>query len=1346
MRTRAWIAVAGSGAAVIGAVGAAIGPGAAWLVDQFADGQRVWRLGRIQVDGVTGAWLGDLRAAHITIADDDGVWLEAEDIALTWRPQDIAFGALRIDAASIARANVVRQPELSDRRSTRGGTIDTQVSSVRIDSLRLTEPVFGQAAEFTASLSLSTEGATLRQLTAEVLRIDSDADRAVVRYRNDGAFGVDADVIGAPGGILARALEVPDSAVSAYARGGGDGRTGEAAFEARVGDAQLAGGDVHWTPARWALDANGTLNALPALSTLARRIGSPITLSASGERAGAFTARAQTPFVTANLDGELDTQGQLVGAANLVATTERLSDIARESPFALGGARLEGQLRRARGTTAIRATLTARQVQAFGASSSLAGPVELALTPERFTLSGNLAAPEDAPPLFARARLHTALEYDRQRARFELQRAAFSSDALSVGAQGWTRGGDGEYSGAWRVRTLGALLAGMSGEASGRWRAFAEERGESRVWTTSVDGLGARVASAAETITQLLGSSPRLDARLVNENGGVTVSHARLNGARLRAAVLGRIVRGQADLALEASAQGPVSLGGAQIAGAADAHGRITGPLARPTLTATANLASFDAAGVSIDAPEITFVIAPAANGYAGNASVEGQTLGQTLSATAGLGIADGAFEFSDVDAHLGALHANGAVSIGQAGASGDLALSGALDGIAGVTGQITGDLAFSPETLRLNAEIANARAGALRVRAANVSAEGPPNAIAATFDLRGRLNEAPFAFAGTGTIGLTGDQTTFRADGRGQLAGVDVFTRAPLSARWGDDTLETSLSVALGDGVVNAQWGERGRSISGAAQIEDAPLAPLAAMFGEQATGRIDGAVALASQGNGLRGNSDITFQNARFAGRQRGALNVHVVSRLDPSRLEANIDARSDDGLTARLEASAPVVTSAAPIRIALAPDRRGRATWSVAGEAASLWAAARLPDQALEGRLQGEGELEFGAGYLSGDGFVEIVDGEFEDKLTGVRLVDLDARVALDRRGITIESFRAAGANGGVLTASGGSATPRRGEISVVVTGMRVADRPEARAVADGALTLAWEGLESTLSGDIDIRSANLDIAARAEAGIPTIDVVEINRPDQEDDEEEQAPHRNGSTRLNVNVSAPGQIFTRGRGVDAEWSLDMRLAGTARAPLVFGQAQAIRGTLALSGQPFEIQSARIIFDGDPLDARVDLTAERNTADLTATMRLSGTARDPEVSFTSDPGLPEDEILPQVLFGRSVADLSAFEAAQLAASLATLSGQASLDLVGAARAAVGLDRLNVRQDENGGLLVAGGVYLTRDVYVEVARDGLGQAQTALEWTMRPRLVLITSFLANGDQSVSLRWRRESD
>ncbi|MBY0565594.1 MAG: translocation/assembly module TamB domain-containing protein [Hyphomonadaceae bacterium] len=1345
MKRRAWIGLAAGGALIAGA-GIAVGPAAPWLADQLADGQRIGRYGRIKVDGVTGSWIGALRAEQMSIADAEGVWLEAQDITLDWNPARLAFGAVDISNASIANARVLRRPVLSERRPPTDVKLDVHVGAGTIGTVTLDEPVFGAAAQFTTALAIDLRGGSLQMLSADARRLDSDADRLRIFYRPDDGYALSADAYSAPGGVFARALGIGDEGMRAEARGEGTAETGQATYSADVGDAALLQGTATWTPSRWSLTGSAELARLPALASLARRIGASVALEATGARVGAFTARAQTPFLTAELEGELDEERNLVGPARIIASTERASDIARESPFTLGPARLEGELRRARGTTAIQGALAVSRIEALGEAVSLSGPVRLALNDERFTLSAELAAPQGASGLFASARLETAMSYDRGRARYALERATLRGDALAIDAQGWATRGDGEFSGAWRVRRLQALPLELEGEAAGRWRAFA---GDDSVWQTSIDGQAARVGGKPALVAQLLGAAPRLDARFAYENGGVTVSYARVDGARVRAGARGRIVRGQADLALEASAQGPLDLGGAQIVGAATATGRLSGPLARPSLNATANLSSFDAGGVIIEQPAVTFTLAPGLNGYAGRADIQGRALGQPATASADVDITAGALALNQLEATLGALRARGDARFTPDGAYADLAIDGALDGLTPDThGRIAGSLRLEPATVRLDAQFADARFGALRLRAANIRAHGPMSAITAEYDVRGRLGQAPLTFAGTAIVALDDDATTVSADGRGVLAGADVFTRAPIRARLMHGAREASLNVAMGDGVVSATWRERARSIYGEARAEDAPLAPLAAIWNERATGRIDGRVQLANQGSGLAGEAALALQDVRFAGRQRAALGMRIDAELTPSRLTATVDARSADGLMARLEADAPVVTDDDPIRVALAPERRGQATWSVSGPAASLWAAARLRDQALEGQLEGEGTLRFGAGYLAGDGFLEIADGRFEDKLTGVTLVDVDARVALGEQGVTIQTVTAAGANGGRIVATGGSANPREGRITVALENVRIADRPEARARANGELTLAWEGLHSTLSGGIDIIEANLDMAAQAEAGIPTLDVIEINRPDLEDEPlsgEDEAPRSNGSTELNVRISAPGRVYTRGRGVDAEWALDMRLAGTARAPRVFGEARATRGSIALSGQPFEIDTAIIRFNGDPLDAQIDLVAERSTPDLTAYLTLTGTARDPEVSFSSDPGLPEDEILPQILFGRSVEDLSGFEAAQLAASLATLSGRASLDLVGAARAVAGLDRLNVRQDADGGFLVAGGVYLTRDVYLELARGALGEAQTRVEYTLRPRLVLITTF-DNGDQRVSLRWRRESD
>lgn len=1354
---RAIVTAAGA-ALTLGGVILALGPAAPGVIDQLADNQRVWRLGRITVDGVHGSWLGDLRAERISIADDDGVWFEASNVDLDWRPQSLLGGGVWIDAAHADTARILRQPKLSPSRPSSGGMIDVHLAAIEIADIELAEAVVGEAAHFTGSLAMELRDDALRSIDLSLRRTDSETDNITVLYRASD-YAMLVNIAGPEGGVLSNLLGVPDKAVRIQAAGDGDLQSGGARYEGYIGEDQLLEGETRWTHTHWTSQGNVRLDILPGLAEIARRIGANATLNAEGERAteernGTFRADASTPFFALTLSGALDGAYELDGPAQFVATTNRLSDIARESPFELGAARLEGELRQANGVSAIRGTLDARDMEILGRTAHLTGPVEASLSRDRFALDGDLRAAVNSPALFRNARLQTSMTVDRSDGRYTLARTTLESDAIALDAQGWVENGDGEFAGEWRVKRLGALAAELTGGASGRYRAHSElpDNAEEHVWIAAIDGNGERIGGSPDIVPQLVGPSPRLDGLFRYEAGVINVNHIRVDGRQLRAAATGRIVRGQVDLAVEASARGPLDLGGAEIGGAVDATGQLTGSLATPTLTARAQMSSFAASGVVVEQPLVNFTLAPAGNVYRGRADVTGNVSGQVLNATSDVSIdGNGALGLTNLVAKAGELEASGSATIASGGVTAELMLNGKLDGLAqDVRGDIDGALSLTPQNIALQSELTNARFGELRVRTAHVRATGPIDAIQAQFDMRGALRQAPLTFAGTALIANNRGATQAQIQGRGALAGADIATRTPITALWRDGGMEGALDVTLADGALTGRWTDRGRALAGEAQVTNAPLAPLAAIYGEDATGRINGRATLANAGGGLSGGADLRFEDARFAGRQRGTLDLHVVGDLDPGRVNAVIDATSSEGLVAHFEANAPVTTSAAPIRIALARERRGRATWSVRGPADALWAATRLQDQALTGQIEGEGELEFGAGYLAGDGNVEIIDGRFEDKLTGIVLNDLDALVSIGDRGVTLERFTASGARGGTLTATGGSTDPQHGRIQVDLNDIWLADRGDARARGGGELTLAWEGLNATVTGHLDLTQAEVNIAQNPEAGIATIDVVEINRPGDEDlwleDEQTPTSPQAASTTLDVTVRAPGRVFTRGRGVDAEWSLDLRLAGTAAEPRVFGEAEIVRGQLALSGQPFNLERGRILFNGNPMNARVDLLATRSTADLTANILITGAVSQPDVTLTSTPALPEDEILPQVLFGHSVEDLSPLEAAQIATALASLSGAASFDLVNVARAAAGLDRFNVRQDDSGGLLVSGGVYLTREVYVEVSRDSLGQAATSVEWTVRPQLVLITSFLGNGDQRVSLRWRRETD
>src|SRR5690606_17849811 len=128
------------------------------------------------------------------------------------------------------------------------------------------------------------------------------------------------------------------------------------------------------------------------------------------------------------------------------------------------------------------------------------------------------------------------------------------------------------------------------------------------------------------------------------------------------------------------------------------------------------------------------------------------------------------------------------------------------------------------------------------------------------------------------------------------------------------------------------------------------------------------------------------------------------------------------------------------------------------------------------------------------------------------------------------------------------------------------------------------------------------------------------------------------------------AARRVFVRGRGLDVELSLDAHVGGTTARPQLTGAARVVRGGYEFAGKRFEFDDEGVVYLATSAEAiRLDLTAVREDPALTAEVRIRGTAAKPEITLSSRPVLPNDEVLSQVLFGRSASQLSPLEAAQL-------------------------------------------------------------------------------------------------
>jgi translocation and assembly module TamB len=129
----------------------------------------------------------------------------------------------------------------------------------------------------------------------------------------------------------------------------------------------------------------------------------------------------------------------------------------------------------------------------------------------------------------------------------------------------------------------------------------------------------------------------------------------------------------------------------------------------------------------------------------------------------------------------------------------------------------------------------------------------------------------------------------------------------------------------------------------------------------------------------------------------------------------------------------------------------------------------------------------------------------------------------------------------------------------------------------------------------------------------------------------------------------------------------------------------------------------------------------------------------------MNSIPVLPEDEILSNLLFGASVRDLSAFQLAELATALASFSGGGEgLNVLAGARKGLGLDNLSITSDpdKETGALIAGGKYLTRDVYLEIeTATATGETITRLLYDITRRFRAESEVSQKAGSSLKIKW-----
>ncbi|MES2862306.1 MAG: translocation/assembly module TamB domain-containing protein, partial [Pseudomonadota bacterium] len=604
-----------------------------------------------------------------------------------------------------------------------------------------------------------------------------------------------------------------------------------------------------------------------------------------------------------------------------------------------------------------------------------------------------------------------------------------------------------------------------------------------------------------------------------------------------------------------------------------------------------------------------------------------------------------------------------------------------------------------------------------------------------------------PVSFDGSGVYARNGPAQSVTLNGSGSVRDVDFSTRNPAVVALSGDGRVVRVDLSVGGGVLLGEL----RQDSDAAVIQADLTSVELGSIAPDLRGRVTGRVSLRGSGDDLSGSANVTLAQLRSIDAPRGlSIDGAVNATLVNNTLRIQANAAGTDAVEATADVTLPVEASAAPLRLAIARTRPMSGEIAMRGQIQPIWDVFFGGERTLAGQVDAQATLNGTLAAPLLNGRLNLTQGRFRDNGTGLVLDDVTLASRFDDATALIQTFTATDGSGGTVSGDGriGLRQGSGSSFELALTRFRIIDNDIAEARASGPLTVvrAADG-NISLTGEINIDEAQIEANPPGSNGIVGMDVVEINRPGGNPEDAEQTTSSRGpQIGLDIRLrSRGGEVRVAGRGLNVLVNVNARVTGTVAKPNLSGTAGIIRGDYDFAGKRFVFDDqGSVALSTDPARIRLNLSAVREDPALTATIRVTGTAARPEIVLTSTPALPQDEILSQVLFGRSASQLSAFEAAQLAAGVASLAGGGGFDVIGNLRELAGLDRLSFG-GEASALTVAGGRYITDDVYLEIIGGGEGGAAVNVEWQVRRNLAISSKFGGQGDATLSIRWRRQS-
>jgi len=955
-----------------------------------------------------------------------------------------------------------------------------------------------------------------------------------------------------------------------------------------------------------------------------------------------------------------------------------------------------------------------------------------------------------------------------------------------------------------------AVLSDAVGRAVAGWLQvdFTVARKADGAIDLTLDG-GLRDASLEQPMVErLLGTNARFAGNIRRQpDGMLSISELTLSGkgleAKARLSVNPDIESLEADYDIAISDLGALEVGDPnQPGGTLGVAGKATGPIANPAVEGLLRLADAAPGGFPVKRLDARYKVSDVATAPRGDVNLTGEIyLLPDLAGQIGFILTENLLTLHQLKLSAREASVEGALSVPLGGQAvvGDLRIRapdvGPWSAVAGLTlagkldawidlrgdgdrqdGVLDATLAnfaiddqLSSRQIKLDMRVADivgvprlkgsivaddTQSGAAKIAELTLGLDGVLQDLQYQLHTVGNVDDRGLSLDANGRLHKTDESTTLAiASLVGQAADIPFRLRKPALLEFEPAIDSGDIDMEIGDGTMRGSYSQAGGRVAMKADINAIPLRSLWPTPPPQLENAIiDAKASLDGPLGGPTGGLDllVTGLAAGETKETKEGLTLALKSELGGGKL--NVTGRID-GLaetTSRLQLSVPAQLSLAPAVFSVDEQAPLTASLTYVGPVGSSWLLLGLDRHRLEG--QGDVALEI-SGTLDDpriSGRAEMVNGLYENLDTGTILSDIQVSARPSNSSLAIDKFVAKDGGEGEISVSGGidfgGGELTTMDLQVGFNKAHLIRRDELKAVASGQVAFRGDGSKSEISGKLTVDEAEIMLAGGLPPGVVEITVEEKGTPPA-GAAKAPAPAKPSRTDLNIEISIPKRVFVRGQGLDSEWGGELKITGTTALPRIQGELYPVRGRYDFAGHIFTLEKSSITFVGeDEIDPTLDISAERETTDLTAIIHVTGTAKKPKVALESIPEQPQDEILGRVLFNKSTGRLTATEALQLAQALRKLSGASDGGgIMEFARGMFNLDVLRFQGDNQDGATGAeAGKYISDSIYVGVEGNSSGETGVIVEIEITPRLKLESDVGQKDKNQLGLKWKRD--